>query len=462
MSTSKDEEDANSLMTQSSQALSLSPPRAPPRDSAHRQLLVGGNPSEYALAHHHDHHDDNHHRHFHGIRHRIGQMLHQSHLHMPTRIPHPHLPTSLEWTDKMTRALGVTLPTSWLNACRDSGGFRSIADTLVTVTAPTMAVTNPSLAVQFIKLSKHCRQYAYGSHRMQVVHVFFPSEEDYQELGGSVKKPRGLLFFVHGGAWGSGLPWMYRLVALPFLKLGMAVAIVGYRTWPDANVHGQVDDLEQAACSLAQQFPEFCERLPLKENPSYIGNVVMGHSSGAHISLLTLVDRARKRIQTSTFTNSLQFDSFVALSGPFNISHHFDYEAARGVEEFSPMKPVNGYSRQAFDENSPALRWMQSLVDISEMSASIKDAFPRMLLVHGIEDSTVPFTATAEAARILRSCGVERCEEVYVAKVGHQDTVMEIMMGGKTQDAVMDWIQRPPSSDEKSRESPAIVIPSNL
>jgi acetyl esterase/lipase len=242
---------------------------------------------------------------------------------------------------------------------------------------------------------------------------------------------------------------MYRLVALPFLKQGMAVAIVGYRTWPDADVHGQVDDLERAASFLAQQFPDLAETLTQDENPGHFGTCLIGHSSGAHISLLMLVDRARRKIQTGS-SKPLQFDSFVGLSGPYDISHHFDYEASRGVEELSPMKPVCGSSREAFRENSPALRLMQNLTNISESNASIQDSFPRMLLVHGIEDSTVPFTATAEAARILRSCGISPCDEAYVAKIGHQDTVMEMMIGGKTRDVVIGWMQDPSKNSDLS------------
>ena len=251
---------------------------------------------------------------------------------------------------------------------------------------------------------------------------------------------------------------MYRLIALSFLKqLGMAVAVVGYRTYPDAHVDGQVEDLEQAMSFLSRQFPDFCTELSAADNPGYLGRCLMGHSSGAHIALLMLVERARQRIQKGT-TFSLEFDSFVGLSGPYDISHHFDYEAARGVEELSPMKPANGYSREAFRQHSPALLWMQHLTDISESTSCIQNHFPRMLFVHGIDDSTVPFTATAEAARILRSSGVLRLDEVYVAKIGHQDTVMEIMMGGKTLDAVMDWLQQDAFSDNDSTRSAHVDI----
>jgi acetyl esterase/lipase len=235
---------------------------------------------------------------------------------------------------------------------------------------------------------------------------------------------------------------MYRLVATPFLKLGMAVAVVGYRTWPDGNAKEQVDDLEQAASFLANQFPGLCTNVPIGRNTSQYGTCLMGHSSGAHIALLMLVDRARRKLHTGS-TEPLEFHSYIGLSGPYDISHHFDYEAARGVEELSPMKPACGYSRDAFRLYSPALLWMRYLTGISECDASIETAFPRLLLIHGIEDSTVPFTSTAEAARILRSCGVCKCDELYVARIGHQDTVMEVMMGGKTRDSIIEWLRNP-------------------
>ena len=58
---------------------------------------------------------------------------------------------------------------------------------------------------------------------------------------------RGAVFFVHGGAWGSGMPWMYRLVAPTFLRLDLAVIVVGYRTYPDAStINEQVRDVVTA------------------------------------------------------------------------------------------------------------------------------------------------------------------------------------------------------------------------
>lgn len=76
----------------------------------------------------------------------------------------------------------------------DSGSFRSIVDTIVTMTAPTMAITSPSIAVEFARLSGRCQKFKYGSHSMHVIHMFFPDADDYQGL--SLREPCGLLFFV--------------------------------------------------------------------------------------------------------------------------------------------------------------------------------------------------------------------------------------------------------------------------
>lgn len=166
--------------------------------------------------------------------------------------------------------------------------------------------------------------------------------------------------------------------------------------------------------------------------------------SGAHVALLMLVNRAEQHCTEGSLSSSPPpvIDSFVGLSGPYDISHHFDYEAARGVEELSPMKPSCGHSREGFRHFSPALRLQASLARFGSCPEPVEaqQRFPSTLLLHGIEDTTVPFTATAEAARVLRACGVINCQELYVAETGHQDTVVQLMLGGRTQSLVVDWI----------------------
>jgi acetyl esterase/lipase len=126
-------------------------------------------------------------------------------------------------------------------------------------------------------------------------------------------------------------------MALPFLQQGFAVAVIGHRTYPDGStIEDQVADCSLAASCLADKFPELCQRV-----------TVMGHSSGAHLAMLMIVDRAKRNMLqaqeqlagASTRGTVLVVDVtlrfadggfFVGLSGPYDISHHFDYEAARG------------------------------------------------------------------------------------------------------------------------------------
>jgi hypothetical protein len=92
-------------------------------------------------------------------------------------------------------------------------------------------------------------------------------------------------------------------------------------------------------------------------------------------------------------------DLVVGISGPYDISHHFDYEAARGVKELSPMKACNGYTREQFCLNTPSLRLKDFLITWEESDSHlvVDQFFPQTLLLHGIEDNTVPFTAKSEA-----------------------------------------------------------------
>jgi acetyl esterase/lipase len=226
------------------------------------------------------------------------------------------------------------------------------------------------------------------------------------------------------------------------LKKKFAVAVVGYRVYPDGNVTSQVLDLEAAYDKLSKLYPDLCGQNRQKRDK---GVIVIGHSSGAHIGLLMIVQQIKRSVHVEdsaeniSFSNNPFVDKFIGMSGPYSISHHFDYEAARGVEELSPMKPACGFSREQFRTNSPAIGLQDFMTSVKDKGA-ISRLFPRSLLVHGIEDGTVPFTATSECARTLRSCGVTNCEEYYAPRTSHEDTVVQLMLGGRVSRAIADWL----------------------
>ena len=433
------------LLTKRSLQLSLSPPRCPPYGTAHRSVLAGTSPFSDPYVEHHG--DDQAHSAYNkhsaigkgGIRERVMHLVYNANF----SVPHPHLSVAPEGGDKVTRFLGTILPLSWQNYCRDSGGFRSISDRLVTSSMPFGAMANPGAALDFLRLTRKVHSMPYGKHESQFIDMFFP-ECSREEM-------TGMVFFVHGGAWGGGKPLFYRLIALPFLKMKLAVAIVGYRVYPMADANTQVNDLNSAYRELWKRYPDLCGPSRTKRQ---IGFCVVGHSSGAHIGLLMIVEELKRLMHVeqskvespenklSITTIHTPIDKFVGISGPYDISQHFDYEASRGVEELSPMKAANGYTREQFRLNSPALRLQDFLISIPESEKLSPDNFfPDTLLIHGILDSTVPFTATSEAARVLKSCGVKKLVESYIPLTGHQDAVMHLMLGGRVQNSIVRWLR---------------------
>ena len=244
----------------------------------------------------------------------------------------------------------------------------------------------------------------------------------------------------YGGAWGSGNPKMYRLAANAFLEKGMAVAIVGYRTYPCGTVLNQVEDLELAAAELTKQYPKLCLA------DSELGVCVIGHSSGAHICSLMMVERLRRQLEldclgVDTSHGLMKINAFIGISGPYDIARHFEFEASRGLEQLSPMQPACG-GKDRFERNSPTLTLQKLLSQCSEEELKAIDAkFPRVALCHGADDDTVPMQSTEEAANLLRSAGVTKCDDLYFSELGHSEIVHELMFGGKVQDTLLGWME---------------------
>lgn len=321
---------------------------------------------------------------------------------------HPHLPyTSSHFT---TRFLSSQWSADSQHNFRDNGSFQAAMDGLVTyITAPPLALLAPSLLMRFLRLPPTLKL-RYGE---RTVEIFEPSETTYDRV----------VVFLHGGAWGSGQAWMYRLIAYS-LSAQAAVAIPNQRVWPHGRVEEQVKDVV-LTCQLVQAKL----KCPV---------TLMGHSSGAHIGILALFDQ------------QLPVDSFIGLSGPYNVLHHTDYEAGRGLEELSPLKPVNGTIRSNLHSNS-----LQSLKVLKSSTKPIP-----ILLAHGMEDDTVPFTQTSEVARILRSHGWTAVEEVYLGKTGHNEVVIQLMQGGPALDVVQRFLENGLSMVERSRRR--LLVPSKL
>ncbi|GAX26168.1 hypothetical protein FisN_18Hh285 [Fistulifera solaris] len=258
----------------------------------------------------------------------------------------------------------------------------------------------------------------YGTHRSQRMDLIQSQKPvDYT-------RPRKWVVFVHGGAWGSGFPLLYRLVANSFVSQGYDVAIVGYRTYPDAFVDGQIGDIVQAI-----QFLRSIETRDDERGDS-IDMTLIGHSSGAHICMLGILQSKIQGIQR-----------FIGISGVYNIPRHYQFESKRGVERISPLAPVCGGNLSQWKQNSPSLQRIKPSITRKHL--------PPILLLHGEIDSTVPYTSSAglyhsliQQQQIRGNENQDPLIDLKVLKgVEHSETMFHLMFGGVTRDVLMKWIK---------------------
>jgi acetyl esterase/lipase len=333
-------------------------------------------------------------------------------------LPAPADPTgTANPEDDFTRSFRKNVPKSIQHFMRDSGILRFIVDSSAFLVVPSILEEYPSALADFLRLTGNkelvpflpksfqsetsleqdisVEKVSYGADRRQFASLLQPQQ----------KRNNRLVVFVHGGAWGSGFPSMYQLVATPFLNQGFHVAIVGYRTFPTANCTGQMDDLAAALQAIQQQVP-------------HIDDVsLIGHSSGSHISALAL---ATGRLEAS------RVQRFVSLAGVFDIPDHYRFETGRGVERISPMAAACGYQLQRWKDNSP-----RYLIEIGSSSWPLP---LRSFFLHGALDTTVPYTSSQHFATTL---GTE-CK--ILRTTGHADMVLHLMFGGETLDVVLNCV----------------------
>ena len=222
--------------------------------------------------------------------------------------------------------------------------------------------------------------------------------------------PSRVLVFVHGGAWGSGHASLYRLFASQLdEQLHCVVVCANYRVWPHADAEGQAADVAAVLRWTAENAKRF------GGDPDRI--VLMGHSSGAHISSLCMLRALQSQSQSQSQTDSdaaspssssssataaasataspaacagtwaiPRLHGFIGLAGVYDISDHYEFESARGVHELSPMAPANG-GPSNFAAHS-------CTIAAAALSPSQRAQLPPCLLLHGLTDRTVPYASS--------------------------------------------------------------------
>jgi acetyl esterase/lipase len=314
---------------------------------------------------------------------------------------------SFNLLDNLTLTLHRNLTVKFQRHLRDSGVVRNIADTATAAIALILGLSRPHLIKSFINLRGNIQTLSYGSSPFQFLEIMWSSNDLYMKESLATKTGKCLVF-VHGGAWGSGQVWHYRLIAEGLRKVlgASSVILVGYPVFPFTNIQQQVECITNALKFISDKNgPVQCtfgERNDGGGGPL----ILAGHSSGANICALALLNALGEKEDGRTNAFS-KVEAFVGLAGVYDIEKHYTFEAARGVHEVSPMAAAAG-GPDGFAACSPTLL-LRQLIKAQQID---KDAIRQdivmavdCVLVHGTEDTTVPHSSSEEFAQELRALG---------------------------------------------------------
>lgn len=302
----------------------------------------------------------------------------------------------------LTISLYNIIPIIYQHSMRDMGILSLLNDFSFGIIALGMSLKSTKYLKNFVDSKTQVHILSYG-----VKYSPYKFMEVITHVDSSMvkKDSQPVLIFVHGGAWGSGRPYQYRLSACGIgSSIGArAVVVVGYPRYPEASILQQRDSiLEAIAFIKGESSVQELLGNTFKENGSSETTYVLsGHSSGANVCALALLAGTTPPA-----------DVFIALSGVYDITDHYLFEAGRRVHEISPMKAAAG-DRPGFPHCSPT-QIISNMVnsfegDVSDPRQSI--AFPYTIILHGSEDDTVPLSSSERFASSLAGAGV-RCDVV--------------------------------------------------
>ena len=229
---------------------------------------------------------------------------------------------------------------------------------------------------------------SYGSDKAQRLDVYRPTAAKYQG------KKLPVIVFFFGGSWRNGKRVWYEFFAAHYALKGYVVVVPDYRKAPDFMFPSFVEDGAASIAYVRDHAPEL--NIDLKRL------YVMGHSAGAHIAALLMLDA--HYLQAKQMAAS-EIKGFIGLSGPY---------------DFLPMTDPKIIEIFKGDANLPE----SQPINYAQFGAQA----PPMLLIHGADDDLVyPKNSINLAAKVNAAGG--HAEVVVLPKTGHVSTLFQAGRG---------------------------------
>lgn len=209
-----------------------------------------------------------------------------------------------------------------------------------------------------------------------------------------------VFIYIHGGSWQMYDKLTFAPVAKTLLPEEMVVVIPDYTLHPDADFEQMTNEVAAAVSWTLENITYY------NGDPKRI--IVAGHSAGAHLATLALMD--------TRFLNAFGHDQsevygLVGMSGVYDIQAQDAYHQTIGVDSAAMTTIMQG--RDNFAKASP----------INYHPADL----PPTLLIHGDQDTTVPVDITVNFHSQLMAAGHQSELKLYEG-VDHTSYLFDAVM----------------------------------
>ncbi|MEO0031781.1 MAG: hypothetical protein RIS94_1539 [Pseudomonadota bacterium] len=250
-----------------------------------------------------------------------------------------------------------------------------------------------------------------GAIRMVAAERFGPDKHQKLEMfvpeGAKGQLP--VVVFIHGGGWNAGDPHDYRFMARAIAPAGYAVVLAGYRHFPHVRYPAMLEDGALALRWVADHAAAH------GGDPARV--VVMGHSAGAYNAVMLTLD---KRWLAAVGLDADGLRGAVGLSGPYDF---YPFDAKAAIDSF-------GHANDPED---------------TQPVAHARGNAPPLLLVHGLDDTTVKPTNAVSLARVMTHAGAPT-HAVLLDGVSHEGLIMRFARpfsrDARVMDAVLPFLKR--------------------
>ena len=222
---------------------------------------------------------------------------------------------------------------------------------------------------------------AYGDDARQKLDVYLPKQN---ADGGST-----VLIFFHGGSWHDGEREGYGFLGRAFAARGFVTVIADYRKAPSVRFPAFVQDTASAIAWVHANISKYdgdADRI-----------FIMGHSAGAHIAMMTALDK--QWLAANKLTPNV-IKGVIGLAGPY---------------DFLPLTS---------DSSKIALGQWPDLTETQPITYARGDA-PPLLLLTGDKDTVVKPRNSKILSEKIQALGGQQQLRIY-PDVDHADIIMAV------------------------------------